>query len=153
MEADFVKLFGALRKIHGNVTNTNNSAIRQGLLARGYAQLNALTRHHYSSSEEVFAARAMLFAERMVSQADTLDAKLEALWHRAYVLSIVGLDGLGWSDLEQIREMQGGPRGSPHRCLQLAFANPNTRANGALRFKPKPAYPLETVLDTNGTAD
>ena len=90
MEADFVKLFGALRKIHGNVTNTNNSAIRQGLLARGYAQLNALTRHHYSSSEEVFAARAMLFAERMVSQADTPDAKIEALWHRAYVLSIVG---------------------------------------------------------------
>lgn len=79
MEADFVKLFGALRKIHGNVTNTNNSAIRQGLLARGYAQLNALTRHHYSSSEEVFAARAMLFAERMVSQADTPDAKIEAL--------------------------------------------------------------------------
>ena len=30
------------------------------------------------------------------------------MWHRAYVLSIVGLDGLGWSDLEQIREMQGG---------------------------------------------
>ena len=108
MEADFVKLFGALRKIHGNVTNTNNSAIRQGLPARGYAQLNALTRHHYSSSEEVFAARAMLFAERMVNQADTPDAKIEALWHRAYVLSIVGLDGLGWSDLEQIREMQGG---------------------------------------------
>lgn len=108
MEVDFVKLFGALRKIHGNVTDTNNSAIRHGLLARGYAQLNALTRHHYSSSEEVFAARAMLFAERMVSQANTPDAKVEALWHRAYVLSIVGMDVHAWSDLEQIREMQGG---------------------------------------------
>ena len=66
MEADFVKLFGALRKIHGNVTNTNNSAIRQGLLARGYAQLNALTRHHYSSSEEVFAAFLMQLEEREI---------------------------------------------------------------------------------------
>ena len=62
MEVDFIKLFGALRKIHGTVRDTNSSATRNGLLARGYAQLNALTRHHYSSSEEVFAARAMLFA-------------------------------------------------------------------------------------------
>ena len=85
MEADFVKLFGALKKIHGNVTDANNSVVRHGLLARGYAQLNALTRHHYSSSEEVFAARAMLFAERMVSQADSPDAKIEALWHLSLI--------------------------------------------------------------------
>ena len=106
MEADFVKLFGALRKIHGNVAETNNSAIRHGLLARGYAQLNSLTRHHYSSSEAAFAARALLFAERMVSAADGPAATMEALWHRAYVLSVIGLDIHAWSDLEQIRKIQ-----------------------------------------------
>jgi len=106
MEADFIKLFGALRKISGDVTDKNNSPIRHGLLARGYVQLNALTRHHYSSSEEVFAARAMLFAERMVSEADSPDATMEALWHRAYVLSVIGLDVHAWSDLEQIRKIQ-----------------------------------------------
>ena len=111
MEADFVKLFGALRKIHGNVITTNKSAIRHGLLARGYAQLNALTRHHYSSSEEAFAARALLFAERMVNAADNPDATMEALWHRAYVFSMVGLDVHAWSDLEQIRKIKDSMTG------------------------------------------
>ena len=106
MEVDFIKLFGALRKIHGTVRDANSSAIRHGLLARGYAQLNALTRHHYSSSEEVFAARAIMFAERMLAEAVDPEAEAEALWHRAYVRSIIGLDIHAWADLEQIRAIR-----------------------------------------------
>ena len=46
--------------------------------------------------------------ERMLTDADNPEAKAEALWHRAYVRSIIGLDIHAWADLEEIRAIENG---------------------------------------------
>lgn len=94
---DFVAQYDAVRRLHAAIDEGGESPARLGGLVRGYANLALLTRHHWNSAETAFAARALLYAERMTA---ATNASLLALQHRAYARALVGLHGIALQDLE-----------------------------------------------------
>ncbi|MGD9635825.1 MAG: tetratricopeptide repeat protein [Pirellulales bacterium] len=94
---DVVVQFDAVRQLHAAIAKQGESPARLGGLVRGYANLALLTRHHWSSAYAAFSARALLYAERLM----TLDSgSAEAHQHRAYARALVGLPAAALADLE-----------------------------------------------------
>jgi tetratricopeptide (TPR) repeat protein len=98
-DMNFVSQFAAVRKIHAAIAEQGESAARLGGLVRGYAHLSLLTRHHWSSANSAFAARALLYAERLMALDG--DPRL-AQQHRAYARALVGLHGMALQDLDRL---------------------------------------------------
>ena len=67
LEMNFVSQFAAVRAAHAAIAEKGPSRTWLGVLARGYANLSLMTEHHWKSDTEVFAARALLYAERLVA--------------------------------------------------------------------------------------
>lgn len=101
---DFVVQFGAVRAAHQAVASQGESPEWMSVLARGYANLATLTNHQWTSATDVFAARAWLYAQRMVATEPKNDF---ALWTRAYAWAIAGSFQNALSDLVMI-EKEGG---------------------------------------------
>jgi tetratricopeptide (TPR) repeat protein len=101
-EMSFVSQFGAVRLAHQAIAEKGPSLALYGVLVRGYANLSLLTEHYMSSQPEAFAARSLLYAERMMqlSGGSTL-----ARWHRAYALAIVGIQGVALDELEALEKL------------------------------------------------
>ena len=96
--ADFNDLsqFAIIRETHDLIRADGESEARLGVLVRAYANLGQLTMFHWSIEHQVFAARSLLYAQRMVSN----DPKSSiALWHRAYAMAMAGLQGQALKDV------------------------------------------------------
>ena len=65
-EMNFVSQYAAVRAAHQSMIEKGASFQWLGILVRGYAHLSVLTEHTWSSHSEVFAARSLLYAERML---------------------------------------------------------------------------------------
>jgi tetratricopeptide (TPR) repeat protein len=98
-EMNFVSQYGAVRAAHLSMRAEGASLEWLGVLVRGYAHLAMLSEHLWSSQHEAFAARSLLYAERMVKLAEG-DAL--ALWHRAYARAAIGMHGAAIDQLEAI---------------------------------------------------
>ncbi len=109
MKVDFVAQFGAVRAAHRAIRTDGETAEWLGVLARGYANLAALTAHCWNSSTEVFTARSWLYAQRMVVLSSANDMSLEnmALVHRAYAWALGGALQPALADLELVRQHRG----------------------------------------------
>src|ERR1700722_10392065 len=81
--------FSALRITHQAISTDGESPQRLGILVRAYANLGILTRFHWDTDYDVYVARSILYAQRMVA-ADPKSAV--ALWHRAYAFAFAGLN-------------------------------------------------------------
>jgi tetratricopeptide (TPR) repeat protein len=103
LDMNFVTQFAAVRAAHAAIAEKGPSRAWLGVLARGYANLSLMTEHHWKSDSEVFAARALLYAQRLVNASanDPL-----ALAQRAYVWTIVGLHGRALEELNRIEELR-----------------------------------------------
>ena len=73
-------------------------AEKERLLAVGYANLSLLTQHHWSPISKVFAARALVYAER-AARKEPGDAAHEV---QAYVMALVGLHGAALQHAEAV---------------------------------------------------
>ena len=96
---NFVSQFAAVRAAHQAMRKQGHSLEWMGVLVRGYANLAMLTGHTWSSQTEAFAARALLYAERMCRFDNESNL---AKWHRAYALAIIGADGAAIDQLEEL---------------------------------------------------
>lgn len=94
--------FAAIRTLHEAIRKVGESPERLGALARGYAQLGALSGHQWSAAHRAFDARALLYAERLVARAPK---SAQALRDRAFVRAIIGYDYLAIADLEEARKL------------------------------------------------
>ena len=103
LEMIFVSQFAAVRAAHLAIAEQGQSRAWLGVLARGYANLSLLTEHHWKCDTEVFAARALLYAERLVA-ANPDDSF--ACAHRAYVRTIVGLHAAALEDVKRIKDIR-----------------------------------------------
>jgi tetratricopeptide (TPR) repeat protein len=112
-EMNFVSQFAAVRAAHAAIAEKGQSREWLSVLARGYANLALTTEHHWKSDTEVFAARALLYAQRLLAADDRNPA---AHATRAYVLAVVGLHGPALEELtvmEQLRKQQPDAPKSP----------------------------------------
>jgi hypothetical protein len=107
----FTEQFAAIRELHGEIRDRGESPERLGALARGYANLGALTDFHWNAGSKTFKARALLAAQRMVA----LDpGSPRAFWHRAYARALVGFHKDALGDLDSAARLaQARPGGDP----------------------------------------
>ena len=100
----FTSQFQAIRLLHNAIKLNGESDELLGALVRGYANLGWLTEHHWLSDPDVFKARSILYAQRMLAEGKH---PLWAKWHRAYALAALGLHAQALSDLESCEEILG----------------------------------------------
>lgn len=103
LEVDFVAQFDVLRQVHQAIDKHGETPELLGLLARGYAQLGLMTTHSWNSSTEVFVARSLLYAHRMM--ASTNDSDL-SLWHHAYAFGLAGLQRTALASVDRINQQK-----------------------------------------------
>ena len=102
---DVVSQVMAVRNAHRQLRRSGESPRVIGALCRAYAHLSLLTRHHWSLNSEVFGARSLLYAERLVATAP--DERF-ARWHRAYAGALVGTHFIALNDLAWLAEHRDG---------------------------------------------
>jgi hypothetical protein len=96
-EMSFTSQFAALRRLHALQGSNISDDARLAALARCYATLGVISEYYWNPMHQVFKARALLYAERLVAR----DGKSSwALAHRAYARALVGLHGAALTDLE-----------------------------------------------------
>ncbi|HEX3601231.1 MAG TPA: hypothetical protein VHU84_13860, partial [Lacipirellulaceae bacterium] len=103
LEMNFVSQFAAVRASHAAIAEKGQSSAWLGALARGYANLALMTEYHWKSDTEVFATRALLYAERLVV-AYPNDPLAHAT--RSYVWALVGLHGPALEELTHVEELR-----------------------------------------------
>lgn len=97
-----VENFAAIRALHEAIREDGESPERLGALARGYAQLGALSGHQWSAAHRAFDARALLYAERLTAREPK---SAQALRDRAFVRAMIGYDYLAIADLDDARKL------------------------------------------------
>ena len=101
---DLVQQFQAARELHALIHQEGESPARLAALARVYANLFQLTRICLGPEPDVFAARALLYAQRVSLKAPK---DKEALWSKVYVLTLVGLHADAGSAIVQADALAG----------------------------------------------
>ena len=102
-ELNFVSQFAAVRAAHQAIADKGPSLPWLGVLVRGYANLAMLTQHNWSSHQDAFAARSILYAERYLElSGQSRSAEL----HHAYAYALVGLHGHALDLLAASRQKQ-----------------------------------------------
>src|SRR3954469_10292980 len=99
---DIVSQFGAVRAAHQAIRAGNETPESLNVLTRGYANLASLTHHYWSSTAEVFTARAWLYGQRMAA------ANAEnrfALANRAYAWALGGSFQNAEADLDRLEKL------------------------------------------------
>lgn len=106
-ELVFTSQFAAIRRLHALVREHGESPALLGALVRGYANLGVLTELYWAPAHKVFKARALLYAQRMLT---TGEDECWARWHRAYAFALTGIPIYVVEDLDaaaQGREQSG----------------------------------------------
>jgi hypothetical protein len=119
-EFEELSQFAVLRETHELVRKDGESEARLGVLVRAYANLGQMTRFHWSIEHQVFAARSLLYAQRMVSN-DPKSAA--ALWHRAYAMAMAGFQAQTLKDLEAAKQIGGEAKAPAWVPLLAPFCN------------------------------
>jgi hypothetical protein len=102
MELNYYAQFAALRTLHREMRLHGQTPPRLGGLVRAYANLSQLTQLQWCAMRQAFAARALLYAQRMVASNPTSP---EALWHRAYAWTMAGRHAEALADLERAQAL------------------------------------------------
>lgn len=95
-EFDLIRLWSAIRRLHGLLRSSGESPVRLAALSRAYANLGSVTEMFWSPAHKAFKARALLYAERLLSKSNSHP---EALRVRAYARMLTGLHAAALSDL------------------------------------------------------
>jgi tetratricopeptide (TPR) repeat protein len=94
--------FRVLRETHDAIRKDGESETRLGVLVRGYANLGQLTRYHWSIEHQVYMARSLLYAARMVNANPKSPVPL---WHRAYAMALAGFQEQAFKDLDAVARL------------------------------------------------
>lgn len=97
-------LSDCLRLLHRDIRANGESPQRLGAMVRGYALLGQVTRYHWTASEQVFHARALLYAQWLMHRTG---GSRWARWHRAYAWAMVGRSMSAIEDLQAAAAMEG----------------------------------------------
>ena len=102
-EFDLIRLWSAIRRLHGLLRTSGESPVRLAALSRAYANLGSVTEVFWSPAHKAFKARALLYAERLVSKST---AHPEALRVRAYARMLTGMHADALRDLSAADDIE-----------------------------------------------
>lgn len=109
-EMNVFSQFQAVRLAHAAIRHDGESPQRLAALVRGYANLGQLTRFEWTAAHDVFEARSLLYAQRMVAAQPQSPLALHC---RAYAEAMVGLHGLSLRDQRAAEKLAGGADSRP----------------------------------------
>ncbi|MBI2193693.1 MAG: hypothetical protein HYU36_17085 [Planctomycetes bacterium] len=98
----FTAQFTALRALHDAQRRLGESPSTLGGLVRAYAHLGQLTHFHWNAAHKAYAARALLYAQRMVATDPGAPGAYE---HRAYALALAGFHAGAMADIALARAL------------------------------------------------
>ncbi|MCE9547402.1 MAG: hypothetical protein K8T25_18175 [Planctomycetia bacterium] len=94
----FMSQFFAVRRLHELLESEGDSPHLLFALVQGYTNLGKLTEYYWQPAHDVFKARALLYAQRLVRQRKEDAFSLLA---RAYALGVTGLHAAALEDLQR----------------------------------------------------
>ena len=104
-EMNFVSQFAAVRAAHAAIRRSGGATPELvAVLVRGYANLGQLTSFEWTAASKAFAARSLLYAQRMVAAASPPTQKqrqAHALRCRSYALALAGFQAAALNDLDR----------------------------------------------------
>ena len=100
-DVDYVAQLSLIREVHDFIHQHGETPELLGVLVRAYAHLSILSDHHWNASSDVFAARSIMYANRLT--AVTKEGDL-SLWHRAYAWALTGSHHYALADMKKIRD-------------------------------------------------
>lgn len=100
LKVDFVAQYAVLREVHKEIAEHGQSKGLLSLLVRGYANLSVLTEHQWNHCSEVFAARSLLYAERLAGAHGRSD---DVLLVQAYSQALIGLHNGAFRNLNKLK--------------------------------------------------
>jgi tetratricopeptide (TPR) repeat protein len=110
-EMTILSQYIAVQQLHQAIREHGASPALLGGLVRGYANLGELTRHQWPATTYVFAARALLYAQRLVVKNHKSPF---ALWNRAYAEAMTGLHAAAMKDLAAAgKDLTAAPHWAP----------------------------------------
>jgi hypothetical protein len=98
----FAEQIIALRLLHAANRTGKPSLDNLGAIVRCYSHLGMLTAQNWDSSQKVYTARSLLYAQRLV--ADNSKFSL-VFWYRAYARALAGLHAAALDDIEKARQL------------------------------------------------
>jgi tetratricopeptide (TPR) repeat protein len=101
---DVVSQFALVREFHLMVRQKGESPEAVAGLVRAYANLGSLTDYHWSPSHKVFAARSLIYAERLIAKSGKTPFTLS---HRAYALALAGRHATAMEAVQTARSAKG----------------------------------------------
>lgn len=108
-EMNLLSQYEAVRLCHEQIRNSGESSQRLGALVRAYSHLGQMSQPYLSSMHRSIRARSLLYAQRLIA-ADPESPW--GYWHRAYALSLAGIQRWSYSDLGRAKQladaMEGG---------------------------------------------
>jgi len=105
-----IAILAGLRQLHAEIRQKGESPELVAAFAVGYANLASLCEHHYGPAHKAFAARALLYAQRLLRKTD---GSAWALWHRAYVRTLIGLHNAAAADVAAAKKEKGSSAARP----------------------------------------
>lgn len=147
---DFVSQFAAIRKAHQERRDGPLSAQWLTVLARGYANLALMTQHYWSSHTEAFAARALLYAERLVEQQSRSP---DSLATRAYVQAVIGMHSVALDLSDKLATPTNAPAWQQVVRPYCEFDTESLNAIAQDRPAAKPLVAMLVWEHARGTGD
>ncbi|HVX84556.1 MAG TPA: hypothetical protein VH253_07045 [Phycisphaerae bacterium] len=116
--------FTAARLLHAQIHDTGESPARLAALSQAYANLSLLTQPLWNADAKAFAARALLYAQRLTVKDHNSPF---ALYARAYAFALAGLQRPALDDLAAAQRAHADPPPQPPAWLPAisAFARDN----------------------------
>jgi hypothetical protein len=108
-----------VRRLHDLMRQRGESDDGLDRLAAGYANLAMLTEKVWSTQPTVYAARALLYAQRLLA---TQKEPARGQWRLAYVLDLLGADRLAVEALTQAEQATAAAGGQPPVWASLVTA-------------------------------
>jgi tetratricopeptide (TPR) repeat protein len=96
-EMSFPAQFAAARLLHSSIREQGESPALIAALSRAYANLGLLTECHWNHMHKGFKARALLYAQRLVSANASSPS---VVWQRAYAEALAGMHQSALDDLQ-----------------------------------------------------
>jgi tetratricopeptide (TPR) repeat protein len=115
-EMNFVPQWRAACLLHAEMTRRGASPSLMAALVRAYANLGVLTELHWAPAHDVFTARSLLYAQRLVVQQPQSGPALTA---RAYAYALAGLHAAALSDLDSLEKLAFGGEAKPDETSVL----------------------------------
>lgn len=101
-QQDLLSQYLAVRLAHRHMREHGSSLEVLSALARSYAHLSQLSSLHLTNERFTYAARALLYASRMVRE---FPESPQGYWHQAYVFTWIGLTKDSMWQLERAKEL------------------------------------------------